>query len=126
MQNRKRDTHTHTHTYIYIYNSLLDSVGEGEGGMFSENSIETCILSTVKQIASPDLKQETSAQGWCTLIKKFFSSSLSAISMVSSAYLRLLIFLPAFLIPAYASSSPAFLMMYPVCKLNKQGDNIQP
>ena len=46
--------------------------------------------------------------------------------MVSSAYLRLLIFLPAILIPACASSSPAFLMMYSVYKLNKQGDNIQP
>ena len=46
--------------------------------------------------------------------------------MVSSAYLRLLIFLPAILIPACASSSPAFLMMYSACKLNKQGDNIQP
>ena len=30
------------------------------------------------------------------------------------------------LIPACASSSPAFLMMYSVCKLNKQGNNIQP
>ena len=27
-----------------LENSLLDSVGEGEGGMFQENSIETCIL----------------------------------------------------------------------------------
>ena len=45
---------------------LLDSVGEGEGGMISENSIETCILSTVKQIASPGWMHETSAQGWCT------------------------------------------------------------
>ena len=26
---------------------LLDSVGEGEGGMFQEKSIETCILSRV-------------------------------------------------------------------------------
>ena len=41
-------------------------------------------------------------------------------------YLRLLIFLPAVLIPAYASSSPAFLMMYSAQKLNKQGDNRQP
>ena len=56
----------------------------------------------------------------------FSSSSLSAIRVVSSAYLRLLIFLPAILIPAYASSSPAFLMMYSAYKLNKQGDNIQP
>ena len=46
--------------------------------------------------------------------------------VVSSAYLRLLIFLPAVLIPAYALSSPAFLMMYSAYKLNKQGDNIQP
>ena len=46
--------------------------------------------------------------------------------MVSSAYLRLLIFLPSILIPACASSSPAFLMMCSAYKLNKQGDNIQP
>ena len=48
-----------------------------------------------------------------TFIKSLFnSSSLSAIRVVSSAYLRLLIFLLAFLIPACASCSPAFLMMY--------------
>ena len=58
-----------------------------------------------------------------TFIKRLFSSSLSAIRMVSSAYLRLLIFLLAILIPAYASNSPAFLMMYSA--YNKQGDNIQ-
>ena len=59
-------------------------------------------------------------------IKRFFSSySLSAIRVVSSSYLRLLIFLPAILIPACASSSPTFLMMYSAYKLNKQGDNIQ-
>ena len=62
-----------------------------------------------------------------TFLKRLFnSSSLSAIRLVSSAYLRLLIFLPAVLIPAYASSSPAFLVMYSAYKLNKQGDNIQP
>ena len=62
-----------------------------------------------------------------TFIKRLFSpSSLSAIRVVSSAYLRLLIFLPAVLIPACAFSCPAFLMMYSVYKLNKQGDNIQP
>ena len=48
-----------------------------------------------------------------TFIKRLFSSSsLTAIRVVSSAYLRLLIFLPTILIPAYASSIPAFLMMY--------------
>ena len=62
-----------------------------------------------------------------TFIKRLFSSSsLSAIRVVSSAYLRLLIFLPAILIPDCASSSPAFLMMYSAYKLNKQGENIQP
>ena len=45
MQNRKRDTD--------VQNRLLDSVGEGEGGMFWENSTETSILSRVKQMASP-------------------------------------------------------------------------
>ena len=39
---------------------------EGEGGMISQNSIETCISSIVKQIASPGLMHETSIQGWCT------------------------------------------------------------
>ena len=42
------------------------------------------------------------------------------------AYLRLLIFLPAILIPACASSSPAFLSIYSAYKLIKQGHNIQP
>ena len=45
---------------------------------------------------------------------------------MSSAYLRLLIFLLAILIPACVSSSPAFRLMYSAYKLNKQGDNIQP
>ena len=53
-----------------------------------------------------------------TCIKRLFSSSLSVIRVVPSAYLRL--------IPACASSSLAFHMMYPAYKLNKQGDNIQP
>ena len=58
MQDSKRDTD--------IKNRLLDSVVEGEGGMFQENSIETCILSRVKQITSPGWMHETSAWGWCT------------------------------------------------------------
>ena len=62
-----------------------------------------------------------------TFIKRLFSSySLSAIRVVSYAYLKLLIFLTAILIPACASSSPVFLMKYSVYKLNKQDDNIQP
>ena len=59
-------------------------------------------------------------------IKRLFSYSLSAIRVVSSAYLRLLLFLPAISIPACASSSPAFHIVYSAYKLNKQGDNIQP
>ena len=58
MQNRKRDTD--------VQNRLLDSVGEGEGGMFQENSIKTSILSRVKQITSPGWMHETSALDWCT------------------------------------------------------------
>ena len=62
-----------------------------------------------------------------TFIKRFFSSfSLCAIRVVSSVYLRLLIFLLVILIPVCASSSPAFYMTYSAYKFNKQGDNIQP
>ena len=41
-------------------------MGEGEGGMFQENGIETCILSRVKQITSPGWMHESSARAWCT------------------------------------------------------------
>ena len=58
MQYRKRDTD--------VQNRILDSVGEGKGGMFRENSIETCILSRVKQTASTGWMHETSAWAWCT------------------------------------------------------------
>ena len=62
-----------------------------------------------------------------TFINRLFSSSsFSGIRMVSSAYLKLLIFLPAILIQASASSSPGFCMMYTAYKLNKQGDNMHP
>ena len=61
------------------------------------------------------------------LIKRLFSFFLiSAIRVVSSEYLRLLIFLPVILIPACESSRLAFHMMYSAFKLTKQGDNIQP
>ena len=55
-----------------------------------------------------------------------FSSLLSAISVMSFAYLKYFIFLLAILITAYALSSPAFCIMYSAYKLNKQGDTIQP
>ena len=46
-----------------MYRSLLDSVGEGEGGMIWENGIETCKFSHVKQIASPGLMHDTGCLG---------------------------------------------------------------
>ena len=55
--------------------------------------------------------------------RPFSSWSLSAIRVVSYAYLRLLIFLPEILIPNYESFSPAFCMMYSAWKLNKQGNS---
>ena len=52
-----------------------------------------------------------------TFIKRLFCSSLLSVKrVVSSAYLRLLIFLLAILIPACASSSLAFHMMYSACQ----------
>ena len=48
------------------------------------------------------------------------------IRVVSSAYLRLLIFLLAMLVQVCDSFSSIFHMMYTEYKLNKQGDNIQP
>ena len=55
MQDSKRDTD--------VQNRLLDSVGEGEGGMLWENGIETCILSYVKWIASPCSMHDTGCLG---------------------------------------------------------------
>ena len=55
MQDSKRDTD--------VKSKLLDSVGEGEGGMIWENSIEACVLPYVKQITSPSLMYETGRSG---------------------------------------------------------------
>ena len=49
-----------------MYRTDFWTVGEGEGGMFPENSIETCILSRVKQISSRGWMHETSARAWYT------------------------------------------------------------
>ena len=38
-------------------------MGEGEGGMIWENSIETCVKSYKKRIASPGLMQDTGYLG---------------------------------------------------------------
>ena len=55
MRDSKRDTD--------VLNSLLDSVGEIEGGMIWENGIETCKISHVKRIASPGLMHDTGCSG---------------------------------------------------------------
>ena len=55
MRDSKRDTD--------VYNGLLDSVGEGEGGMIWENGIETCMLSCKKRIASLCSIQDTGCLG---------------------------------------------------------------
>ena len=55
MRDSKRD--------IDVLNSLLDSVGEGEGGMIWENGIETCIISYKKRIASPGSMQDIGCSG---------------------------------------------------------------
>ena len=55
MQDSKRDTD--------VQNSLLDSVGEGEGGMIWENGIETCIISYTKRVTSPGSMHDTGCLG---------------------------------------------------------------
>ena len=54
MRDSKRDTD--------VWNSLLDSVGEGKGGIIWETGIKTCIL-YMKQIASPGLMHDTGSSG---------------------------------------------------------------
>ena len=46
-----------------VYNSLLNSVGQGEGGMIWENGIETCIISCKKRITSLGSMQDTGCLG---------------------------------------------------------------
>ena len=48
--------------------SLMDSVGEGEGGKIWENGIETCKISCMKRVASPGSMHDTGClddpEGW--------------------------------------------------------------
>ena len=55
MRDSKRD--------IDVWNGLLNSEGEGEGGMIWENGTETCILSCKKRIASLCPIQDTGCLG---------------------------------------------------------------
>ena len=78
------------------------------------------------RLLNVEFKEESFLLSSFTFIKKLFSSSsLSAIKVVLSPFSKLLLFLPAILIPACASSSLTFLMMYSAYKLNKLGDNMQ-
>ena len=49
-----------------MYRTDFWTFGEGEGGMYQENSIKTSISSGVKQITSPGWMHETNAWAWCT------------------------------------------------------------
>ena len=71
-------------------------------------------------------KPDFSLSSFIFVKRLFCSSSLSTIRVVSSSYLRLLIFLLVILIPAYDSFSLPSCMMCSAYKLIKQGDNIQP
>ena len=55
MRDSKRDTD--------VQHRILDSVGEGEGGMIWENGIETCILSCKKRITSLGSMKDTGCLG---------------------------------------------------------------
>ena len=99
-------------------------------------TISTFSLSIFHEVMGPDVmtlvlwmlsfKPDFSLSSF-TFIKRLISSSLLfSIRVVSSAYLKLLIFLLAILISACDSSSLAFHMIYSIYKLNKKGDIIQP
>ena len=88
----------------------------------SEEELKSLLMKVKEESENVGLKLNT-----FTFIKRLFSSSsFSAIRVVSSAYLRLLIYLSAVLIPACASATSAFRVMYSAYKLNKQGENVQP
>ena len=88
----------------------------------NSNTVSTVSLSISHEVMGPDamifvfwmlsFRPTFSLSSFIFIKRLFSSSSLSAIRVVPSAYLRLLSFLPAILIPACASSSLAFHMMY--------------
>ena len=89
-----------------------------------KNKVCHCFPSICHEVMGPDAMilvfwmlsfKPTISLSSFTVIKRLFSSLLYAIRVVSSAYLRLLIFLPAVLILACGSSSPTFL----ICTLHR-------
>ena len=130
-----------TYDIIHVSMSLISWLQSPSAVILKPRKIKSATVSTVSpsishEVMGPDAMifvfwmlsfEPTFPLSCFTFIKRLFSSSShSAIRVVSSAYLRLLIFLPAILIPACSFSSPAFLMMYSAYNLNKHGDNIQP
>ena len=126
-------------TFLPRSKQLLISCLLSSSAMILEpKKIKSVTLSTVSpsichEVMGPDamilvfwmlsFKPTYSLSSFTFLKRLLSSSSLSAIRVVLSTYLRLLIFLLAVLIPACTSSTPALLIMYSVYKLNKQGDN---
>ena len=89
MQDRKKDTD--------VYNGLLDSEGQGEGGMIWENGIETCIISYKKRIASSASIQDTGClglvhwddpEGWDREVGEEFRMRNTCTFMVDSSQCR--------------------------------------
>ena len=76
MWDSKRDTD--------VQNSLLNSVGEGKGGMIWENGTETCILSYVKRIARPGSMHETGCLGMGREVGEAFRIGNTCTLMVDS------------------------------------------
>ena len=111
---------------------LISWLQSPSAGILEPQKIKSDTVSTVSPSTSHEVMgSDAMIFAFCmlsflTLLFHFHQEALSAIRVLSSAYLRLLIFLLAILIPACVSSSPAFLMMYSAYKLNKQGDNMQP
>ena len=102
---------------------LGKSPGEGKGYLLQYSGLENSMDCLVRSMG---LQRVRGLSDFHFHQEALSASSLSAIRVVFSAYLRLLKFLPAILSPVCASSRQSFHMMYSVYKLNKRGDNIQP
>ena len=120
------------------------AVGDGQGSLVCCDSWGLKELDMTERLNWTELNWTVATSCtilvfWMLSFKPAFHSPLSSLSrsslvslhflairVLSLAYLRLLIFLPAILIPACDSASPVFHIMCSEYKLNKQSDNIQP
>jgi len=116
--------------HILILWLQLLSTGTLESKKMKSDTVSTFSPSICHEVMGPDAVifvfwmlsfKPAFSFSFFTFIKRLFSSSShSASKVVSSAYLRLLIFLLAILIPAYASSSLAFCMMFSNSSVGKE------